>query len=91
MCQGSSAILIGFNVQLLGNTKSNIEDSKIEFISSKVIYTITEKIEKIITGMFNPKEVEKLLGHAKVGGIFYTGDGFMILGLKIPLDTTVQK
>jgi len=91
MCQGSSAILIGFNVQLLGNTKSNIEDSKIEFISSKVIYTITEKIEKIITGMFNPKEVEKPLGHAKVGGIFFTGDGFMILWLKVPLDTTVQK
>jgi len=91
MCQGSSAILIGFNVQLLGNTKSSIEDAKIEFISSKVIYTITEKIEKIISGMFNPKEVEKPLGHAKVWGIFYTGDGFMILWLKVPLDTTIQK
>jgi len=91
MCQGSSAILIGFNVQLLGNTKSSIEDSKIEFISSKVIYTITEKIEKIITWMFNPKEVEKLLGHAKVWGIFYSGDGFMILWLKVPPDTTIVK
>jgi translation initiation factor IF-2 len=41
--------LIGFNVDLLGNTKNIIDDTKIEYISSKVIYHITERVEKIVT------------------------------------------
>lgn len=83
MCQWSSAILIGYNVELLWNTKNIIDESKIEFISSKIIYHITERIEKIITGMLDPKEVEVPLGEAKVWGIFYEGADFMILGLKL--------
>jgi translation initiation factor IF-2 len=40
--------------------------SGVEYISSKIIYHITEKIEKIVTGMFDPKEIETIIGSAKV-------------------------
>lgn len=91
MCQWSSALLIWFNVELLGNTKNIIEDTKVEYISSKVIYHITERVEKIVTGMLDTKEIEIPLGEATVWWIFYEGDGFMILGLKIKADNKIEK
>jgi translation initiation factor IF-2 len=91
MCQWSSALLIWFNVELLGNTKNIIEDTKIEYISSKVIYHITERVEKIITWMLDPKEVEIILWEAEVWWIFFEWDGFMILWLKIKSDNKIEK
>ncbi|MCH2188820.1 translation initiation factor IF-2 [Candidatus Gracilibacteria bacterium] len=90
MGEGSEAILIGFNVGVLSTAKSVLESSGVEFISSEIIYHITERIEKIITGMLDPKEVEVVLGKAKVGGIFYTSKEFMILGLKVGDETTIE-
>ncbi|MDD3646656.1 MAG: translation initiation factor IF-2 [Candidatus Gracilibacteria bacterium] len=83
MCEGSSAILVGFGVKVVPSAKSAIEDTKIEFIDSNIIYHITERIEKIVTGMLDPKEVEITLGRAKVGAIFFTEKKFMIIGLVI--------
>ena len=65
------------------NAKTALEDSGVEYIESKIIYHITERIEKIVTGMLDPKEVEVQLAEAKVGGIFYTAKKFLIIGLKI--------
>ncbi len=81
MCGGSSAILIGFWVSVWVNARLALSDSWVEFIESKIIYHITERIEKIVTGMLDPKEVEVKLCEAKVGAIFYTSKKFLILGL----------
>jgi len=91
MCWWSSAILIWFNVELLGHTKNIIEDMKIEFISSKVIYHITERIEKIISWMLDPREVEISLWEAVVWWIFYVWEGFMILWLKLKEGSKIEK
>jgi translation initiation factor IF-2 len=58
-----------------------LEEAKIEFIQSKIIYHISERIEKIVSGMLDPKEVEEILGQATVGGIFYTSKEFSVIGL----------
>ncbi len=60
-----------------------------EYIESKIIYHITERIEKIVTGMLDPKEVEVPLCEAKVGGIFYTSNKFMVVGLIIKAEDAV--
>lgn len=83
MCQWSSAILVWYNVNLLWTSKNLVEDKKIEYIWSKIIYHITERIEKIVTWMLDPKEVEILLWEAKVWWIFYEDAKFKILWLKI--------
>jgi len=58
MASSSKAILISFNVDVVPTAKRTIEDEKVEYINSKIIYHITEKIEKIVTGMLDPKEVD---------------------------------
>ncbi|MBB1564586.1 translation initiation factor IF-2 [Candidatus Gracilibacteria bacterium] len=90
MGKGSQAILIGFHVGVLTNAKSILETSGVEFISSEIIYHITERIEKIITGMLDPKEIEVVLGKAKVGGIFFTEKNFMIVGLVVQPDNRIE-
>lgn len=92
MCGGSSAILVGFNVSVGPNAKGALEESGVEYIESKIIYHITERIEKIVSGMLDPKEVEHQLCEAKVGGIFYTSKKFLIVGLIISdQDSSIEK
>ena len=83
MCGWSSAILVGFGVSVGVNAKKTLEDSGVEFIESKIIYHITERIEKIVSGMLDPKEVEVTLCQAKVKALFYTSKKFLIVGLGI--------
>ena len=83
MCNWSEALLIGFGVSVVPTAKRLLEETKIEYIDSKIIYHITEKIEAIITGMYNPKEIEVPLCNAKVGGIFFTSKKFSIIWLII--------
>ncbi len=83
MCGGSSAILVAFGTGVDPNAKKVLEESGIEFIESKIIYHITERIEKIVTGMLDPKEREISLCEARVGGIFYTSKKFLIVGLQM--------
>ncbi|NDK07712.1 translation initiation factor IF-2 [Candidatus Gracilibacteria bacterium] len=90
MCQGSEAILVGFGVSVLPTAKGVLESSKVEYLNSEIIYHITEKIEKIITGMLDPKEIETILGKATVGGIFYTSKEFMIVGLKLQKEAIIE-
>lgn len=84
MWQWSDAILVWFNVWVLPTAKSTLDSSWVEYISSDIIYHITERIEKIITWMLDPKEVEVVLWRAKVGWIFFTEKKFMILWLLVP-------
>lgn len=91
MGQWSEAILVWFNVWVLPTAKWTLESAWVEYISSEIIYHITERIEKIVTWMLDPKEVEIELGKAKVWGIFFTWKGFVILGLKIGPDSKVEK
>lgn len=89
MCGGSSALLIGFWVSVWPNARGSLEESWVEYIENKIIYHITERIEKIVTGMLDPKEVEHALCEAKVGWIFFTSKKFIIAGLQIFGDESV--
>ncbi len=90
MWQWSEAILVWFNVGVLPTAKTTLESSWVEFISSDIIYHITERIEKIITWMLDPKEVEVILWRVKVGWIFFTEKKFMILWLIVGPDAKIE-
>lgn len=83
--------MIGFSVGVNPNAKNVLSDSGVELISHDVIYHITEKIEKIISGMLDPKEVEIELGRAKTLQIFYTDKKFMIIGLSLQDEAVIEK
>jgi translation initiation factor IF-2 len=91
MVNSSEAILIWFNVDIIPSAKNVLEKSSVEYISSKVIYHITERIEKIVGWMLDPKEVEVFLWKAKVWWIFFTDKKFMILWLILKEENKIEK
>lgn len=91
MGQWSQAILIGFTVDVLPAARGTLESAGVEFIQSDIIYHITERIEKIVTWMLDPKEVEITLGEAKVGGIFFNSKEFMIAGLVLQPENKIER
>ncbi len=91
MWQWSSAILVWYNVKVLPTAVWVLDSSNVEYISSEIIYHITERIEKIVTWMLDPKEIDIELGKAKVWGIFFTWKWFMIIGLKVWPDGIIEK
>jgi len=90
MASSSKAILIWFNVDIVSNAKKTLEKERVEFINSKIIYHITERIEKIVTGMLEPKEVITEMWEAKVWGIFYTSKEFMVLWLILQPENRIE-
>jgi len=91
MVSSSEAILIGFNVDIIASAKKVLDRTSVEYISSKVIYHITERLEKIVSWMLDPKEVEVPLAMAKVWGIFFTDKSFMIVWLILKEGDKVEK
>ena len=91
MGQWSDAILIWFSVNVLPAAKSVLQSANIEYINSDIIYHVTERIEKIVTGMLDPKEVEVVLWEAKVWGIFFNSKEFMIAGLILQPESNIEK
>jgi translation initiation factor IF-2 len=83
MAGNSQAILIGYNVNTVGQARHMLTNSKIEFINKKVIYHILERVESLITGMIDIKHDDLDLGEAKVKAIFFTGKDKLIIGLGI--------
>lgn len=90
MCSGSSAVLIWFNVGLVWSASNVIEKEKIEYINSKIIYHITDRIEKIVTWMLDPKEVEVVLWEATVKAIFFDDKKFMIVWLGLKAENNIE-
>lgn len=90
MWQWSNAILVWYSVWVLPTAKWILESSWVEYISSDVIYHITDKIERIITWMLDPKEVEIILCKAKVWWIFFNWKWFKILWLILPPESKIE-
>ncbi len=91
MVNSSQAILVWFNIWLIPSAKKLLEKSFVEYINSKVIYHITERIEKIVNWMLDPKEIEISLWESKVLAIFYTDKKFLILWVSLPEWNKIEK
>ena len=90
MAEWSKAILIWFWVWEASTAKKIIIKADVEYINSKIIYHITERIEKIVTWMLDPKEETIILWEAKVWWIFFTWKWFMILWLILQPESKVE-
>lgn len=90
MWKWSEAILVWYNVWVLSTAKSTLESAWVEYISSDIIYKITDRIEKIVTWMLDPKEVEVILWRSRVWWIFFTDKKFKILWLFVSPEAKVE-
>jgi len=70
LAEASNAIIIGFNVVPEEHAAKTAENKGVEIRLYKVIYRITEDLQKSMAGLLEPEETEKSIGRAVVRATF---------------------
>ena len=70
LASASNAIIIGFNVVPIGNTKEVADSHKVDIRLYNIIYKVIEEIEAAMKGMLDPEFEENVLGRAEVRQLF---------------------
>ncbi|RJP50977.1 MAG: translation initiation factor IF-2 [Anaerolineaceae bacterium] len=83
LASASKAIIIGFNVQADVDARRMAEKEGVDIRLYEIIYRMTEDIEKALTGMLEPKLVEKTLGRAQVLQVFSASKFGRVAGCKV--------
>ncbi|HRQ24172.1 MAG TPA: translation initiation factor IF-2 [Anaerolineales bacterium] len=83
LASASKAIIIGFNVQADVDARRMAEKEGVDIRLYEIIYRMTEDIEKALTGMLEPKLVEKTLGRAQVLQVFTASKFGRVAGCKV--------
>ena len=70
LASASDALVIGFNVRPSGEAKALAERENVDIRTYRVIYQLTEDIEKALVGLLSPVQTEEVLGEAEVRALF---------------------
>ena len=70
LAAASKAIVVGFNVRPNAEAKAAAEREGVDVRTYRVIYQLTEDIQKALVGMLSPVETEETLGEAEVRALF---------------------
>ena len=70
LASASNAIVAGFNVRPNSEAKQLAEREGVDIRTYRVIYQLTEDIQRALVGMLVPEKVEETLGEAEVRALF---------------------
>ena len=88
LAEASNAIIIGFNVVSEEHVAKIAEAKGVEIRLYKVIYRITEDLQKSMEGLLEPEETEKSLGRAVVRVLFKVSKVGAVAGCYVSSGTT---
>ena len=70
LAAASNAIVVGFNVRPSAEAKALAEREGVDIRTYRVIYQLTEDIQRALIGMLSPERVEEVLGEVEVRQTF---------------------
>ena len=70
LASASDALVVGFNVRPSSDARSLAEREGVDIRTYRVIYQLTEDIQKALVGMLAPVATEETLGEAEVRALF---------------------
>ncbi len=70
LAAASSAIVVGFNVRPNADARMLAEREGVDLRTYRVIYQLTEDIQKALVGMLAPEQVEDVIGEVEVRALF---------------------
>jgi translation initiation factor IF-2 len=70
LASASNALVVGFNVRPSADARALAEREGVDIRTYRVIYQLTEDIQKALVGMLSPVETEETLGEAEVRALF---------------------
>ncbi len=70
LASASDALVVGFNVRPSAEARQLAEREGVDIRTYRVIYQLTEDIQKALVGMLSPVSTEETLGEAEVRALF---------------------
>jgi translation initiation factor IF-2 len=83
LAAASSAMVIGFNVQVDAGARSLAEQEGVEIRNYQIIYKLIEDMEKALKGMLEPVYQDVVTGHCEVRQVFKIGKRGNIAGCAV--------
>jgi translation initiation factor IF-2 len=83
LAAASDAIVVGFNVRPNAEAKQLAEREGVDIRTYRVIYQLTEDIEKALVGLLTPETVEDVIGEAEVRATFRASRVGVIAGCMV--------
>lgn len=95
LAAASSAIIIGFNVRPTTKALREAEVANVEIRTSRIIYHITEDIEKALSGMLEPEYKEVYLGRIEIKKVYRISKvgniaGCVVVDGKVKNDSSIR-
>jgi translation initiation factor IF-2 len=70
LATASNALVIGFNVRPSADARQLAEREGVDIRTYRIIYQLTEDIEKALVGLLSPVKTEETIGEAEVRALF---------------------
>jgi translation initiation factor IF-2 len=70
LASASDALVVGFNVRPSADARALAEREGVDIRTYRVIYQLTDDIQKALVGMLSPVQTEETLGEAEVRALF---------------------
>ncbi|MEX0817233.1 MAG: translation initiation factor IF-2 [Gaiellales bacterium] len=83
LATASNAIVLGFSVRPNAEARAAAEREGVDIRTYRVIYKLTEDIEKALVGMLAPEHVEEVTGEAEVRALFRSSKLGVIAGCHV--------
>lgn len=83
MAAASDGVVIAFNVPVATNVREVADHEGVEIREYDIIYKLLEEVNDLLQGLLEPEELEKVIGHLEVKGVFYAHKDEQIIGGKV--------
>jgi len=90
MAAASDGIVLAFNVPVSSEVRRTAERESVAIRTYDVIYELLEEVDQLLRGLLEPEELEHVLGHLEVRGVFYMKKSDQIIGGRV-LDGIVKR
>ncbi len=83
MASASEGIVLSFHVAVPPEVNRTAEREGVKIRQYEILYEMLDEVEKLLKGLVEPVEEEKILGHLEVRGIFLNKKSEQIIGGKV--------
>ncbi len=90
MASASEGIVLSFHTPVPLEVQRTADREGVQVRQYEILYEMLDEVEKLLQGLVEPIEEEKILGHLEVRGIFLTKKGEQIVGGKVT-DGTLKR
>jgi translation initiation factor IF-2 len=80
LAAASNAIVVGFSTRISDTARRAAETEKVDVRLYDIIYQLTDDIEKALSGLLEPEQVEVIEGRAEVRQVIKVGKSQVIAG-----------